>query len=83
MPRAAPNSNSLLIVHLRNDSWVFNCVSIHALIMRTSVHRASREPMQVADESTQGRVVAVLEGGYSLEDRASGSAAHVRALMGR
>jgi acetoin utilization deacetylase AcuC-like enzyme len=39
--------------------------------------------MQVADASAQGRVVSVLEGGYSLEGLASGSAAHVRALMGR
>jgi acetoin utilization deacetylase AcuC-like enzyme len=39
--------------------------------------------MAVADETAQGRVVSVLEGGYSLEGLASGTAAHVRALMGR
>jgi acetoin utilization deacetylase AcuC-like enzyme len=39
--------------------------------------------MKVADETAHGRVVSVLEGGYSLEGLASGTAAHVRALMGR
>lgn len=46
-------------------------------------HWITRELMQVADESAQGRVVSVLEGGYSLDGLASGTAAHVRALMGR
>lgn len=39
--------------------------------------------MKVADATAQGRVVSVLEGGYSLEGLASGTAAHVLALMGR
>jgi len=38
---------------------------------------------EAADESAQGRLVSILEGGYSLEGLASGSAAHVRALGGR
>jgi len=46
-------------------------------------HWITRELMQVADETAQGRVVSILEGGYSLEGLASGTAAHVRALMGR
>jgi acetoin utilization deacetylase AcuC-like enzyme len=46
-------------------------------------HWITRELMKVADDSAQGRVVSVLEGGYSLEGLASGTAAHVRALMGR
>jgi acetoin utilization deacetylase AcuC-like enzyme len=46
-------------------------------------HWITRELMKVADETAQGRVVSVLEGGYSLEGLASGTAAHVRALMGR
>jgi len=41
----------------------------------------TRELMKVADETARGRVVSVLEGGYSMEGLASGSAAHVRALM--
>ncbi|MEK9803592.1 MAG: histone deacetylase family protein [Curvibacter sp.] len=44
-------------------------------------HWITRELMKVADETAQGRVVSVLEGGYSLEGLASGTAAHVRALM--
>ncbi|MDQ2990033.1 MAG: histone deacetylase family protein [Pseudomonadota bacterium] len=46
-------------------------------------HWITRELMAVADGSARGRVVSVLEGGYSLEGLASGTAAHVRALMGR
>lgn len=46
-------------------------------------HWITRELMKVADETAQGRVVSVLEGGYSLEGLASGTAAHVQALMGR
>jgi acetoin utilization deacetylase AcuC-like enzyme len=41
----------------------------------------TRELMRVADETAGGRVVSVLEGGYSMEGLASGTAAHVRALM--
>jgi acetoin utilization deacetylase AcuC-like enzyme len=39
--------------------------------------------LQAARASAGGRVVSILEGGYSLEGLASGSAAHLRALMGR
>lgn len=46
-------------------------------------HWITRELMKVADETAQGRVVSVLEGGYSMEGLASGTGAHVRALMGR
>lgn len=42
----------------------------------------TRELVAVAERSAKGRVVSVLEGGYSLEGLASGSAAHVRALAG-
>jgi len=45
-------------------------------------HWITRELMQVAAETAQRRVVSILEGGYSLEGLASGTAAHVRALMG-
>lgn len=41
----------------------------------------TEELMQVADELCAGRIVSVLEGGYSGEGLAGGTAAHVRALM--
>ena len=44
-------------------------------------HWITRELMAQAEESAHGRVVSVLEGGYSLAGLASGTAAHVRALM--
>ena len=44
-------------------------------------HWITRELMAAADASANGRVVSVLEGGYSLQALASASAAHVRALM--
>jgi acetoin utilization deacetylase AcuC-like enzyme len=37
--------------------------------------------MQIADSCSEGRIVSILEGGYSLEGLASGTAAHVQALM--
>ena len=42
---------------------------------------ATREIMSVADQSAEGRVVSVLEGGYDLQALAQSSAAHVTALM--
>lgn len=44
-------------------------------------HWITAELMKVADESAHGRVVSILEGGYSLDALATGVAAHVRALM--
>jgi acetoin utilization deacetylase AcuC-like enzyme len=41
----------------------------------------TRELMAAADSTAGGRVVSILEGGYSLDGLASGCAAHVRALM--
>ena len=46
-------------------------------------HWVTRELMAIADVSAQGRVVSILEGGYSLQGLASGTRAHVLALMGR
>jgi acetoin utilization deacetylase AcuC-like enzyme len=43
-------------------------------------HWITRELMAAADASAKGRVVSVLEGGYSLQALASASAAHLRAL---
>lgn len=37
---------------------------------------------EAADRHCQGRLVSVLEGGYSLEGLAAGAASHVRALLG-
>ncbi|OIQ99726.1 histone deacetylase-like amidohydrolase [mine drainage metagenome] len=42
----------------------------------------TEELLAIAEASCAGRVVSILEGGYSLEGLASGTAAHVRALMG-
>jgi acetoin utilization deacetylase AcuC-like enzyme len=44
-------------------------------------HWITRELMAVADDCARGRVVSTLEGGYSPQGLASGTAAHVRALM--
>ena len=44
---------------------------------------ATRRVMEVAERHAGGRVVSVLEGGYSLEGLATSAAAHVDALMGR
>lgn len=44
-------------------------------------HWVTAELMKVADDCCQGRVVSVLEGGYSVDGLAGGTRAHVRALM--
>lgn len=41
----------------------------------------TRELMRIADETCAGRIVSILEGGYSLEGLASSTAVHVKALM--
>jgi acetoin utilization deacetylase AcuC-like enzyme len=45
-------------------------------------HWITRELMRIADATCGGRIVSILEGGYSLDGLASSTAAHVRALMG-
>jgi acetoin utilization deacetylase AcuC-like enzyme len=42
---------------------------------------ATQKLMEVADQSAQGRVVSLLEGGYDLQGLAASVAAHVTALM--
>ncbi|SDN21222.1 Acetoin utilization deacetylase AcuC [Methylobacterium phyllostachyos] len=44
---------------------------------------ATRRLMELAERCAGGRIVSVLEGGYSLEGLAKSTAAHVDALMGR
>ena len=44
---------------------------------------ATRQLMEVAEAHANGRIVSVLEGGYSLEGLGKSVAAHVDALMGR
>ena len=41
----------------------------------------TRAVLEVAGQSANGRVVSVLEGGYSLQGLASAAAAHVSALV--
>jgi len=42
---------------------------------------ATQKLMEIADESAEGRVVSLLEGGYDLQGLANSVAAHVMALM--
>jgi len=44
-------------------------------------HWITRELMKIADETCDGRIVSILEGGYSLDGLASATAVHVKALM--
>ncbi|MDQ7977944.1 histone deacetylase family protein [Paraburkholderia sp. SARCC-3016] len=45
-------------------------------------HWVTRELVKIADATCEGRVVSILEGGYSMEGLANGTRAHVLALMG-
>lgn len=79
---AAYRFQALLVAHLHA-----------AQVQHRVLHRAGHllalaglelaELLDAAQASAAGRVVSILEGGYSLEGLASGTAAQVRALMGR
>jgi acetoin utilization deacetylase AcuC-like enzyme len=45
-------------------------------------HWITRELVRIADQTCGGRIVSILEGGYSMDGLAGGTRAHVRALMG-
>jgi acetoin utilization deacetylase AcuC-like enzyme len=45
-------------------------------------HWVTEKLMRIADETCDGRIVSILEGGYSGEGLAGGTEAHVKALMG-
>jgi acetoin utilization deacetylase AcuC-like enzyme len=45
-------------------------------------HWITSELVRIADATCEGRIVSILEGGYSLDGLATGTMAHVRALMG-
>jgi acetoin utilization deacetylase AcuC-like enzyme len=45
-------------------------------------HWITRELVVIADQTCLGRVVSILEGGYSMDGLSGGTRAHVRALMG-
>jgi acetoin utilization deacetylase AcuC-like enzyme len=45
-------------------------------------HWITSELVRIADETCEGRIVSILEGGYSLDGLASSTIAHVQALMG-
>ncbi len=45
-------------------------------------HWITEKLMRIGDEQCEGRIVSILEGGYSGEGLAGGTAAHVMALMG-
>jgi acetoin utilization deacetylase AcuC-like enzyme len=45
-------------------------------------HWITRELMRIAEATCDGRIVSILEGGYSLDGLATSTVAHVRALMG-
>jgi acetoin utilization deacetylase AcuC-like enzyme len=44
-------------------------------------HWITTELVRIANAACEGRIVSILEGGYSLEALASGTTVHVRALM--
>ncbi|MBN3759733.1 histone deacetylase family protein [Burkholderia sp. Ac-20365] len=45
-------------------------------------HWITQELVQIAEETCKGRIVSILEGGYSMEGLAGGTRAHMRALLG-
>ena len=52
-------------------------------LLEDDFYWATQQFMQIAEESAEGRVVSVLEGGYNLDALGRSAAAHVQALLGQ
>jgi acetoin utilization deacetylase AcuC-like enzyme len=80
LPRLRDFAPELLIISAGFDAHMRDPLANLNLI-EADFAWATRKLMDVADQSADGRVVSVLEGGYDLEALANSAAAHVSALM--
>jgi len=79
LPAAKQLRPELLLISAGFDSRIGDLLGGFALTDQDFAD-LTRRVMQMADESAGGRVVSVLEGGYSLEGLASAALEHVKAL---
>jgi acetoin utilization deacetylase AcuC-like enzyme len=80
MPAAEEFSPDLVLISAGFDSRVGDLLGNFTLTDRDFSDLTHRV-MEIADRHAQGRVVSMLEGGYSLPGLASAAAAHVEALL--
>lgn len=79
-PRLEAFRPDLVLVSAGFDSRVNDPLG-RFLLVDDDFHQLTVRLMDIADRFCAGRLVSVLEGGYSLEGLAAASAAHVRALQ--
>jgi acetoin utilization deacetylase AcuC-like enzyme len=81
LPRLREFAPELLVISAGFDAHMRDPLA-NLNLLETDFHWATRNLMDIADVSAQGRVVSLLEGGYDLQGLANSAAAHVTALMG-
>ena len=81
LPRLRAFSPDLIIISAGFDAHRLDPLG-HLKLVGADYGWITGALMEIAEKSAKGRVVSVLEGGYSLEGLAESAAAHVAALMG-
>jgi len=80
LPRLADFSAELIIISAGFDAHRRDPLA-NLQLVEADFAWATRKLMEIADQTAQGRIVSVLEGGYDLEGLSQSVAAHVIALM--
>jgi acetoin utilization deacetylase AcuC-like enzyme len=80
LPRLAAFRPDLIVISAGFDAHLRDPLA-NLNLVEADYAWVTRKLMEIADESAQGRIVSVLEGGYDLEGLSKSVAAHVLALM--
>ncbi|MBV9349089.1 MAG: histone deacetylase family protein, partial [Pseudolabrys sp.] len=80
LPRLRSFKPDLLVISAGFDAHMRDPLA-NLQLVEADYAWVTQKLMDVADETAQGRVVSMLEGGYDLQGLASSVAAHVTALM--
>jgi acetoin utilization deacetylase AcuC-like enzyme len=80
LPRLADFKPDVLLVSAGFDAHTRDPLA-NLNLVEADFAWATQKLMEIADQSAQGRVVSLLEGGYDLQGLARSAAAHVTALM--
>ena len=76
LPRLRRSSPDLIIISAGFDAHTRDPLA-NLNLVEADFAWATRKIMEIADQTAQGRVVSVLEGGYDLEGLSQSAAAHV------
>jgi acetoin utilization deacetylase AcuC-like enzyme len=80
LPRLRDFQPELIVISAGFDAHMRDPLA-NLNLLEADFEWATRNLLQIADKSANGRVVSVLEGGYDLQGLANSAAAHVAALM--